>query len=153
VAGFTGVEVSSGIGLEVRQGDRYALSIRADENVLRHIRVEKRRSILRIYVEPGVSINSRGMSASITLPRLEELGLSGGSQATMAMDLGRSRFTAELSGGAELRGTLRADEAVLTASGGASVTLEGTAVKLELDGSGGSRFFLEDLAARDARVC
>jgi hypothetical protein len=152
VSGFTALDLASGIGLDVRQGDRYAVSIRAEENILPRIRVEKHGSTLRIYVEPGITVRSRGMSATVTLPRLERLELSGGSQAVMDMNLDRGRFGATLSGGAGLRGRLQATEAVLSASGGGRVGLEGQAAELRLEGSGAGRFDLDSYAATNASV-
>ena len=152
IRSFTEIDIGSGIALEVVQGDLFAVSIRADSNVLPHIRVEKRGPELRIFAEPGINLRTRGMLARVIMPRLEKLSAHGGSQVSLAFDMPRGRIEGSISGGGGIRGTLAADEVRLDATGGATVTLEGYCADLDLHGSGGSRFLLSAFRARAAAV-
>jgi hypothetical protein len=152
VRGFTEIDIGSGIGLEVVQGDASAVSIKAESNVLPRIQVEKQGTLLRIYTEPGLTLRTRGMLAKVIMPRLEKLTAHGGSQVSLAFDIPKSRFSGSVSGGARIRGTLAADQVRLEVSGGGSVTLEGMCSALGLSGSGGSVFHLSAFHSSEAAV-
>ena len=84
----------------------------------------------------------------VNMPDLEAVELSGGALANINMQTSRS-FSAELSGGAYLKGNLSCKNIEMDLSGGSKITLKGSAGNIELNGSGGSIFQLADLSVKD----
>jgi hypothetical protein len=149
-SGFTEVSVGSGMNLDITQGQNYRVSVRAEPAELERLRVDKRGNALQFRMESDRSWRRRGrVDVSITMPRLTGLDLSGGAQARVTMDVPSERFSAGLSGGAELKGQLHSGNLEMNLSGGSEVTLEGSGSDLNLVGSGGSEANLRGFSVRN----
>jgi hypothetical protein len=132
-SGFEVVEIGSGFGVEVTQASSYHIQVTADDNVLNYVQVSKTGNTLSIRLQPGMSFQATALRAEITMPDLQELQFSGGTNGT-AMDFVLAHdFRVELSGGSALR-------------------MEGEAGDLDADCSGGSRLELSDFAVNDADI-
>lgn len=153
LAGFTRVGAESGIRLDIRQADSYSVAVTGREADLRDLRVERRGNTLTLdFRRPGIFFFTRRdtVQATITMPALEGLELSGGSRATITGFASDRRFDAELSGGSRLDGDVQAGDTRLTLSGGSRAALRGGADHLRLVLSGGSRLDGYDYTARSA---
>jgi hypothetical protein len=151
--GFTGVSVGSGMNVEITQGQNYRVSVRAEPAELERLRVEKRGDALQFSMGLSGSWRRQGrVDITITMPRLTDLSVSGGAQATVTMDIASDRFRADVSGGGGLKGHLRAGDVDLNLSGGSEVTLEGNGGDISVDGSGGAELHARDFAVRNVRA-
>ncbi len=129
LAEFDRIDLSSGFEGEITidpDADS-TVSIEMDDNFFEFVDVEIRNSTLVIDPKNVWFRSDNPRRVTVTMPSLESLDLSGGSEATIT-DLDQASFFADLSGGSE-------------------VTVSGTVADLEIDGSGGSLFFMEQLTA------
>jgi hypothetical protein len=172
LADFTEIEAQSAFDLEITQSDTFAVTVRADDNILDLLDVSKSGDTLRLGLERGVSL--RGdvtLEATITMPDLEGLKLSGASRASVSgfrssgrLDInlsGASRVDGDLeagevdirlSGASRVDGDLEAGDVDIDASGASRVVLEGSATGLILEGSGASSLDLADFTVNTAEV-
>lgn len=152
VGPFTEIEVSGGIAVEVVRAAEHAVSVRAESNILPHLQIATAGSRLLVRTEPGVSLGAHGITVSVRMPVLALVEAGGGSPVSLGPEVAGSPFQARLSGGARLRGELRASQAELSATGGSGIRLEGVCQNLVLEASGGGRLQVDGLTAATARV-
>jgi len=154
---FTGVSVGSGMHVIVTQSDNYSISITGDERDFKDLMVEKRNNSLEIYYDRSgwgwFGHRRRGdVEIKITMPELTSIDLSGGAEGDIKMDVAGKPFSAETSGGAELRGTLNCGNLNVETSGGSRVELSGKGKNLNADGSGGSKIKLRNFAINNVNA-
>ncbi len=154
LADFTSVEIIHPFRAELVRGDRFAVSVTADDNVLDHIQVVKEDTRLRIGLEDNRSYRLRrdSLKVAIAMPALGSLGLSHGARATIKGFESHQPFEARLSHGSVLEGTLAAGRLALDATHGSEIALKGTAETTRLVAAHGSELPLEGLAFRDAEI-
>ncbi len=149
---FTRLEAHSGFELEVTMSDTFSIEITADDNVHEYIVVKKSGDTLEIGLRGTCFYHSVTIEAKVTMPNLNFIELSGGSQAYITGFSSTHDFEVELSGGSQLSGDISAGDAEFELSGGSQVELEGSGEDLAIDASGGSRLDLEDFPIDDASI-
>lgn len=157
IKNFTGVSVGSGMHVTVTQSDNYSISITADEKDFKDLTVEKRNGSLDIYYDRSgwswFGHHRRGdVEIKITMPELTSMDLSGGAEGDISMNVEGKSFSAETSGGAEIRGTLTCGNLSVETSGGSKVELSGKGNNLTADGSGGSKIKLKNFAVKNVNA-
>ena len=154
---FNGVSVGSGMHVTVTQSDNYSISITADEKDFEDLQVEKDGNDLEIYYDRSgwdwFGHHRKGrVEITITMPELTSIDLSGGAEGKISMNVPGSSFSAETSGGAELRGSLTCGNINVSTSGGSRVELSGSGKNLNADGSGGSKIKLKDFTIKNVNA-
>jgi hypothetical protein len=152
-ADFTTVEAQNAFGVTMTQSDSFAVTVRADDNIMDLVDVSKVGDTLRLRLERGVSLRGNvTLEADITMPKLDGLNLSGASSASVSGFRSSGSLDIETSGASRLDGDLEAGDVGIEASGASSVVLEGSATGLTIDGSGASRLDLADFTVNAAEV-
>jgi hypothetical protein len=149
---FTRIEAHNGFHVEITESSSYSIEVTTDDNVWKYLDVSKDGDTLVIEFEWNRSYTNVIKEAVITLPDVEGIQLSGGSQAEVDGFDSLNDFSAKLSGGSRLEGTITADDTDLNLSGGSRITLSGSGDNLVIDSSGGSRVNLEDFSVNDADI-
>ncbi len=148
---FNYVSVGSGIKVMINQSNNYKIDIKADKKDLDELEVKKKGDKLEIgFKHHFFNFSRHGeVEATIEMPELLGMDLSGGAMGVINMDESTKNFEVDLSGGAQLGGTLKCGNISMDLSGGSVVKVEGNAGNLSLDGSGGSIFKLKDLSVKN----
>jgi hypothetical protein len=149
---FTRIEAHNGFHVEIIRSSSYSIEVTTDDNIWKYLDVSKNGDILVITFEWNRSYNSVIKKAVITMPAAEGIQLSGGSQGEIDGFNSSDDFSAKLSGGSGLYGTITAGDTDLHLSGGSRITLSGSGKNLVIDSSGGSRVNLEDFPVNDADI-
>ncbi|UCD09976.1 MAG: DUF2807 domain-containing protein [Dehalococcoidales bacterium] len=149
---FTRIEAHNGFHVEITESSSFSIEVTTDDNVWEYLDVSKNGDTLVIEYEWNRSYTNVIKEAVITMPDIEGIQLSGGSQGDIEGFNSSNDFSAKLSGGSRLEGTITAGDTDLNLSGGSRVTLSGSGDNLEIDGSGGSRVNLEDFPIKDADI-
>jgi hypothetical protein len=171
LSGFSRLWLSHACQARIRPGDRFAVEVRIDDNLLDFLVVEQNGEVLSIGLESGESFGDYDLEVDISLPLLNELRLSGASTAELSDGFsvpsfecklsGASRlegnlradaFSCKLSGASRLRGILQAGAAAFRISGASRAEVDGNCGQLALKASGASRASLEGLSAGTADV-
>ncbi len=131
VDGFTKIDASGAVNVEVAVGSGFAVEVQADDNLLANIKTEVSGDTLKIYSEDRISSKTR-INVKISMPAIEGLEISGASSANVA--------------------NVEADSLELKASGASKIKIEGEAKTLEANASGASSIDAEKLKVEDANV-
>jgi hypothetical protein len=148
---FSKVEAGSGMLLDINKSSSYSITVNADEEDFEYLKVEKSGNTLRFYIDKNNYHRHGVIRISINLPSLTGIGLSGGAQGKLSMNT-EENFDGELSGGAEISGSLSCRDINLEISGGSVVNLSGKAADLTADASGGSIYHLKDFSVKNVNV-
>ena len=132
ITGFTSVSAAMGFNVEITESSTFSVRVTVDDNVVDRLRVTKEGDTLTIALDPGI-YTSMTLRAVVTMPDIEGLELSGGSRGTISGFVGLASLDLELSGGSH-------------------VDVEGSAIELTVDASGGSTLDLENFPVHDADI-
>ncbi|UCH86780.1 MAG: DUF2807 domain-containing protein [Dehalococcoidia bacterium] len=152
LADFTTVEAQNAFELQITQSDSFAVTVRADDNIMDLADVSKVDDTLKLRLERGVSLRNATLEAEITMPDLEGLDLSGASRASVSGFRSSGQLDIGLSGASSLDGDLEAGDVDINASGASRVVLDGSATGLTIEGSGASSLDLADFTVETAEV-
>ncbi len=171
-ADFTKIDAGYSFDIEVMQADTFLVIITIDEALNEYLKVDQRGDTLRIGLEPGTVYTNTRQEATINLPDLRRLELSGASRATVSgfstshsvdyelsgasnlelNDIKAGDTSLNLSGASEATGTIAMDRGEFDASGASRIELEGSASNINIDGSGASELQLADFPVTDAAI-
>jgi hypothetical protein len=154
ISGFDRVDISYGYHAQITQGEVFAVTLRVDDNVLQYVDVAKSGGILHIGMKPGhtYAFINITLEATITMPELTGVALSGDANAAISGFRSGNAFAADVSGDGNLSGDLVCGEATLNLSGGSEATLSGSASDLTAEVSGASRAELSAFAVENANI-
>jgi len=144
--------VCCGFDVTVTQGDKPALRISGDDNIVDELRIDQYGDLLSVDLPASVGgiYPTRPVRIEVVTPELREVSGSGG------LELAIEPFTTpsllvELSGGARASiDGLDARELALDGSGGSEFSVQGRATELQVELSGGGD--LDALSCSAARV-
>jgi hypothetical protein len=158
ITGFTGIEVGYAFKVDIARSDNYSISIAINEKIADRLTVTKTGDALKIgFKEPMFNFHTRPL-ATITLPDLRSLDLSGAAKgnvkgfksshdfnldlsgaSSLDMEMEAGAFKAEISGASHANGYLKAASSDIEVSGASQANLENYAVAnadVELSGAG-----------------
>ena len=157
---------------QIVPADSYSVSVTANENLFKYIRVARSGSVLRIEIS-GVrtTFGPTTLEAHVTMPQLYRLNLSGASRATargfksshdFALDLSGAStadlsletgpFNATVSGASRVNATVTSSDARIDVSGASRAEIDGSGKDLVLSASGASTANLDGFSVANANV-
>ena len=148
---FSKVEAGNGMLLNISQSSSYSIEINAEQEDFKYLKVEKRGNTLEIYIDKNNYRKHGDIKVKINMSSLTGLGLSGGAQAKLSMDI-KDNFEGDFSGGSKLSGNLSCTNINLEISGGSEIHLTGTGGNLTADASGGGIFHLKEFNVKDVNA-
>lgn len=152
VAGFTGIDVSSGINLDIRMGDEFLVEVDSDDDV-EDIITEVRGDTLHLRIDRDDWGNwDNDYNALIVMPALTELEASDGSEIRVIGTVASPEFELSASGGSDIEIDLAVTELDVSISGGTDVELSGTAERATVRSSGGSDLDARELEVKNAEL-
>lgn len=155
-ADFKKVSVSSAFRVEIRQDKKFSVSVTADDNIIDFIKAEKKDSTLEItmdHKDRGFSFNNTGpMKVAITMPALDEVHLTGATNANIEGFKSKKPFHAKVSGASKIQGEIEAGDIDLELSGASSVTLKGSGKDANISVVGASGVKLGEFTLNSANV-
>lgn len=147
---FDEIRASYSFDVEINQGEDYRVVIRIDDNLEQYLDVGVSGGRLRLGMESGRNYSNATLEATVTMPELTEVDLSGASDARVAGFQSRRPFNAGLSGSSTLRGEIESGDIRLDLSGSSDVNLTGSGDNLDVDASGSSEIDLADYPVENA---
>jgi hypothetical protein len=149
---FTKVEISSAFEFEIEQSSSYSINVTADDNVLDYVQVSQVGQTLKIRLGIFPRIWSATLRASVTLPQLSGLTVSGASRGTVSDFSSNEDLDITISGASRLTGDITAGNVEFDISGASTIQLEGSANDMVADVSGASSFNLDDFTVNNADI-
>jgi Putative auto-transporter adhesin, head GIN domain len=165
---FTGVEVSSSFDVEVSQSNSYKVVVSTHENIIDYLDVVITGDTLKVRLKPG-SYTNTDLKATVTMPELNRLALSGASRGNvkgfrstgdfeldvsgasqLEIDMEAGQTNVEISGASRVTGQLKARNTQFEVSGASRCELNGSAEDTVLKVSGASQTLLVDFPVQNA---
>jgi hypothetical protein len=153
VTGFDRIHVSGQWSVTLERGDAWRVGVEAPVEILDDVEVERDGDELSVSYEGGWCAgcfrDDTALKATITMPEIESLDLSGATTVSFSGFEGRS-LSVDVSGGVALRGAAsRFDALVLDVSGAGNVDLSAVPVTdANLDLSGAANVKLQMAGGR-----
>jgi len=151
-ADFTEVEISSAFEFEIEQSSSYSINVTADDNVLDYVRVSQDGQTLKIGLGRVIWLGPVTLRASVTMPQLSGLTVSGASRGTVSDFSSTEDLDITVSGASRVTGDITAGNVEFDISGASTIQLEGSANDMVADVSGASSFNLGDFTVNNADV-
>lgn len=137
ISDFRGLEVGGAFRVYLSQGDKVALTVEADENLLEVIKTTVVGNTLKISTTEDIN-QSEALNIYLTVTKLEEMDISGACKLTCETKLMLDDLELECSGASDVELKLAAGKLDLDFSGASNVDMFGTASEVDLDLSGAS---------------
>jgi len=150
-ADFTGIKVSTGIDLFIRQGSTNAITVEADENSHDLIITEVKEGILKIYTDKNIW-KSKARKVYVTIENLTLLKASSGSNVKSESVINTNEIYIDASSGASIDIEVVAKSAVTEASSGSDVKIKGTTINHTARASSGSSINAYKLKSTNANA-
>ena len=152
-SGFTKVEIGPAFKVEIAQSTSYSVSVTADSNRMKHIEVTKEGDTLKIDLDSsGWQLSFSTLEATITMPDLRSLNLSGASNGTVQGFSSSNDLSLNISGASRLSGSINAGDVEFIITGASRVELQGSADDMNVDASGASSVRLSGFEVVNADV-
>ncbi len=154
LSGFTKVNVGSAFQTQITRGEKYAVSVTVDDNIVEYLDVRVDGGTLNIGLKPRISLGFRNttLRAQVTMPTLDGLDLSGATRTQLSGFTNTERLDVEISGASQLRGDISSGEMRLRASGASTGELTGATGALNAEASGASTVRFDNLTSKDTTV-
>lgn len=168
---FTEIEISNAFVYDITRADNFSININCHENLVDHLDISKSGNRLFIGMKNGSYTNS-DISASVTLPILNKLVVSGASKGSakgfvsdqplditvsgasqLDTNIEAGAMSLDISGASKITGSLKTAGAHIKASGASHATLEGSAsADCSLDASGASTLDMANYKMTNADI-
>lgn len=151
-ANFTRVEVSSAFVFEIEYSDSYSINVTTDDNVMDYVQVTQDGETLKIRLRAVPILRLVTLRASVTMPRLNGLTVSGACSGTLSDFSSTEGLSVKVSGASRVTGDILTGDIEFDISGASTVHLEGSADNMVAVVSGASTFNLEEFTVSNADV-
>jgi hypothetical protein len=151
---FTRIDFSGLGDLEVQLGDKQALQIEAEKNLLPYLETDVRGGTLQIAIQQNVNLQpSEPIVFSVTVPSLEAISISGLGRVR-APQLEADRFSIDISGGGDIViAGLQANRLEVSIDGLGNLEFDdGQVDEQTIEISGGGNYRARDLASSVAEI-
>jgi hypothetical protein len=146
-SGVTRLDIAYGFDVRVTLGQPEAVTVTYDDNLADLLDVGVDGRTLRLQLKPHDTISNRPtLRAEVTIRRLEEVRVAGGSTVAVAGPVQNPGLRLVVSGSSRVAADLGLDRADVTVSGSSHLELTGTADTVKADGSGASDLELAELS-------
>jgi hypothetical protein len=149
---FTKVEIGSAFEFEIKQSSSYSINVTADDNVMDYVQVSKDGQTLKIRLRRFLSLGPVTLRASVTMPQLSDLTVSGASRGTVSGFSSTEDLDITVSGASRVTGDIVAGNVEFGISGASTIQLEGSADDIDANVSGASHFNLDDFIVNNADI-
>jgi len=149
---FTEVEISSAFEFEIEQSGSYSINVTADDNIMEYVHVSQDGQTLKIGLSRATWLGPVTLRASVTMPQLSDLTISGASRGTVSDFSSAEDMAITVSGASRVTGDIVAGNVDFGISGASTIELEGSASDMDANVSGASSLKLDDFIVNNADV-
>lgn len=141
---FSKIEVSRGMNVYISQGETYKVVVKADENLLDAIETENEGDVLIIRATQNIR-SATSKKVFITVPNLEEIEASSGSNIFSETKLVFRDLTVSTSSGSNVKLEINSEKSEFSSSSGSNINLQGKTNSFMAKASSGSNIKAEEL--------
>lgn len=152
IDGFDSLNVKGAFVLDLIQGDSFKVTLSTDDNLFNRIRVVVERKTLKLSIEAPASFFPTSLKATITMPSLIAVNLSGGAKTSISGFQSANNFSLFLEDTSSINGSIIADNIDIHLSDSSVAILQGEAEGLVLMSSGNSKLDLGKFTFNRAQI-
>lgn len=150
VARFSEVSVSGGITVYLQQGSDQKVVVRTDRNAKNYVETEVRDGKLRVRYAENVQVRRIKTDVYVTAREIKRLAVSSGADIEIKGTLKGDMLVLTASSAGDIEGRVEYNSVSATASSGGDIEVAGTASKVSASASSGSDIDFGDLRAKIA---
>jgi len=128
------------------------MNVTADDNIMEYVQVSQDGQTLKIGLRTGTWLGPVTLRASVTMPQLSDLDVSGASRGTVSGFSSTEDLAITVSGASRVTGDIVAGNVEFDIGGASTIQLEGYANDMIADVSGASSLKLDDFTINNADV-
>lgn len=148
---FTGVKVSSGIDVYLKQGNNETVSVEADENLQDYILTEVRGGVLNVYSEYNIRSAER-KRVYVTMKEVNSVKTSSAGDVYGESPINSDRLELSASSAGDIKLEVKANKIDVDISSSGDITLTGETDFLRADLSSAGDLKAYDLKTREADI-
>ena len=148
---FTGVKASSGVDVYLRQGDKDAVTIEADENLHEYIITEVKGGVLQVYTEVSIR-DAEKERVYVTMKEIKSVETTSAGDIVGESPVKSDDIRLSASSAGDIKLEIYAREVDLNISSSGDMTLSGETERLEADLSSAGDLNAYDLKAKEADI-
>lgn len=150
---FTGIRVSSGIDVYLKQGNDISVKVEADENLHEYILTEVKGDVLHVYVENNVNIReAERKRVYVTMDEINSIGTSSAGDVIGETPIKADNLELSASSAGNITLDVNANEIEVDISSSGDITLSGQADILDASLSSAGDLNAYKLNVREAEV-
>ncbi len=150
VGNFTGISAGSGFDVEVHIGSPVSVTIDADDNLMKMVKVRVEDRTLQIHTKNGVSISDGHLKAYITVPSLDYIESTGAATINVLDELkDDKKIKLHASGAAKIAAHVDAPKIEAESSGAANIDVTGRTKDFNAHASGGAGIDADELMSEN----
>jgi len=148
---FTGIKVSSGIDVYLKQGDNVTVTVEADENLHEYILTEVRGGVLNVYTEYNIRDAER-KRVYVTMKEINSVKTTSAGDVFGETPISTDRLELTASSAGDIKLETHAKDIDIDISSSGDISLSGETDMLKADLSSAGDLKAYDLKAREADV-
>jgi hypothetical protein len=146
--GFSAIDVSEGIYVELTMGDKEYVEVIADDDIIDDVMTEVSGNELSIYIKGNnFGFKNRRIQVNVTAKAMKSIDASSGSTIETQNLIEAEKLSMSVSSGATIKVAFKALKASCKSSSGATARLKGMAKYFDANASSGSKIKADDVKA------
>jgi hypothetical protein len=152
VSHFSGLVVSSGIDVYLKQGNTESITVEAEKNLHEYIKTEVKDNVLHVYTSPNVNIRFGTRKVYVTMKDIRSVKTSSAGDVTGMTSIQTTNLKLSTSSAGDIKLEVIASEIEVDISSAGNITLSGNADNLNADLSSAGDLEGYDLKVKDADI-
>jgi citrate lyase gamma subunit len=148
---FTGIKVSSGIDVYLKQGDKETITVEADENLHEYILTEIRNGVLNVYSEYNIRSADK-KRVYVTMKDIKSIKTTSAGDVYGENQISSDRLELSASSAGDIKLEVKADEVSVDISSSGDISLTGETETLRADLSSAGDLNAYELRTKDADI-
>jgi len=148
---FTGIKVSSGINVYLKQGTDMSIAVEADENLHEYIITEVRNGVLNVYTDANIR-EAEKKRVYVTMREINSVSTTSAGDVIGETPVRSDRIELSASSAGDIKLEVTSKELKINISSSGDITLTGEADFLEADLSSAGDLNAYDLKVREADI-
>jgi len=151
VDSFTGIKVSSGIDVYLKQGNNITVTVEADENLHEYILTEVRNGVLNVYSEYNIR-DAEKKRVYVTMKEIKSIKTTSAGDVFGENQINADRLELSASSAGDIKLEVKVENLDIDISSSGDITLRGETDMLRADLSSAGDLNAYDLRSREADI-
>jgi len=148
---FTGIKVSSGIDVYLKQGNNMSITVEADDNLHEYILTEVRNGVLNVYTDANIR-ESKMKRVYVTMKDINSVSTTSAGDVVGETPVKSDRLELSASSAGDIKLEVTSKEIKINISSSGNMTLSGETDILEADLSSAGDLNAYELTVREADI-